>query len=124
MPADQAKLLQLIAAVDANSKDEVPFNRFCDSFEKTPDFSGWTGKVADIQTSTIDGAIDITFSMGKHLHFEPVVHKSDAVYPAVAALTIGDAVVLSGMFSHNKGSSECTYYLGSFAVSLTKVASR
>ena len=123
MPSDQAHLLKLIAAVDADSKDEATFNRFCDDFEKTPDFSGWTGTVADVQTSTVDGAIDITFAMGKHLRFEPVVHKSDAVYPAVAALTEGDTVTLSGKFSHNKGSSECTYYLGSFAVSLTKVKS-
>ncbi len=121
MPADQAHLLALIAAVDADSKDEATFNRFCDAFEKTPDFSGWTGTVADVQTSTVDGAIDITFSMGKHLRFEPVVHKSDAVYPAVAALTVGDSATLSGTFSHNKGSSECTYYLGGFAVSLAKV---
>ena len=121
MPADQAHLLTLIAAVDANNKDEAAFNRFCDAFEKTPDFDGWTGKVADVQTSTVDGAIDITFNMGKHLRFEPVVHKADVVYAAVEALTTGDAVTLSGKFSHNKGSSECTYYLSSFAVSLTKV---
>ncbi len=121
MPADQAHLLKLIGAVDANSKDAATFNTFCDAFEKTPGFDGWTGTVADIQTSTIDGAVDITFSMGKHLHFEPVVHKPDAVYAAVAALGIGDAVTLSGKFSHNKGSNECTYYLSSFAVSLTKV---
>ena len=121
VPADQANLLKLIAAVDANNKDEAAFNRFCDAFEKTPAFDAWTGKVTDVQTSTVDGAIDITFSMGKHLHFEPVVHKSDAVYAAVEALAIGDAVTLSGKFSHNKGSSECTYYLSSFAVSLTQV---
>ena len=120
-PAGQAKLLALIAAVDADSKDEATFSRFCDTFEKTPDFAGWTGTVTDVQISTVDDAVDITFNMGKHLRFEPVVHKADAVYPAVAALTVGDSVTLSGTFSHNKGSSECTYYLGSFAVSLTKV---
>ena len=122
MPADQANLLKLIAAVDANSKDEATFSRFCDTFEKMPAFSNWTGTVSDVQTSTVNGAIDITFSLGKHLRFEPVVQKSDPVYPAVAALTVGDHVTLSGRFSHNKGSSECTYYLGSFAVDLTQVA--
>jgi hypothetical protein len=121
MPSDQARLLALIAAVEADSKDEATFNRFCDAFEKTPGFNGWTGKVADVRTSTVDGAIDIIFAMGTHLRFEPVVRKSDAVYPAVAALTVGDSVTLSGTFSHNKGSSECTYYLGGFAVDLTKV---
>jgi hypothetical protein len=121
MPADEANLLKLIAAVDANAKDEAAFNRFCDAFEKTPDFTGWTGRVADVQTSTVNGAIDVTFSMGKHLRIEPVVEKTDPLYPAVDALTVGDAVTLSGHFSHNAGSSECTYYLGSFAVSLTKV---
>jgi hypothetical protein len=121
VPAGQANLLKLIAAVDANTKDEAAFNRFCDTFEKTPDFSNWTGTVADVQTSTVNGAIDITFSMGKHLRLEPVVQKTDPVYAAVEALTVGDHVTLSGRFSHNKGSSECTYYLGSFAASLTKV---
>ena len=121
MPADQAKLLALIAAVDANNKDEAVFNRFCDAFEKTPDFTGWTGTVADVQTSTVNGAIDITFRLGKHLKIEPVVQKTDAIYPAVQALTVGDAVTVSGHFSHNKGSSECTYYLSSFAASLTRV---
>ena len=120
-PADQARILGLIAAVEADSKDEATFNRFCEAFEKTPGFNGWKGTVADVRTSTVDGAIDITFAMGKHLRFEPVVRKSDAVYPAVAALTVGDSVTLSGTFSHNKGSSECTYYLGGFAVDLTKV---
>jgi len=121
MPVEQANLLKLIAAVDANTKDEVAFNRFCDAFEKTPDFTGWTGTVGDVQTSTVNGAIDITFSMGRHLRLEPVVEKTDPLYPAVEALTVGDAVTLSGHFSHNAGSSECTYYLGSFAVGLTKV---
>ena len=121
LPADQSNLLRLIAAVDANSQDAAAFNRFCDTFEKTPDFDGWTGTVADIQTSTVNGAIDITFRLGKHLKIEPVVQKSDSVYPAVEALALGDAVTLSGRFSHNKGSSECTYYLGSFAASLTQV---
>ena len=121
MPADQTKLLALIAAVDANSKDEAVFNRFCDSFENTPDFTGWNATVADVQTSTVNGAIDITFRLGKHLQIEPVVQKSDPVYPAVEALTVGDAVKVFGHFSHNKGSSECTYYLSSFAASLTKV---
>ena len=124
MPKDQADLLKLIAAVDANPKDAAAFSRFCDTLEKTPDFTGWTGTVADVQTSTVNGAIDITFNMGRHLKFEPVVQKSDAVYPAVAALEEGQAVTLSGRFSHNKGSSECTYYLSSFAVSLTKVDAR
>ncbi len=121
LPADQANLLKLIAAVDAAPRDEAAFNRFCDTFEKTPDFTDWTGTVSDVQTSTVNGAIDITFSMGKHLKFEPVVQKDEAVHAAVEALTVGDRVTLSGRFSHNKGSSECTYYLGSFAGSLTKV---
>ena len=121
MPADQANLVKLIAAVDANQKDEAAFNRFCDTFEKTPGFNGWSGTVADVQTSTVNGSIDITFDMGRHLRLEPVVQKSDPVYGAVAALNEGQAVTLSGRFSHNAGSSECTYYLGSFAVSLTNV---
>jgi hypothetical protein len=121
MPAAQANLLKLIAAVDANGRDEAAYNTFCDTFEKTPDFTGWTGTVADVQTSTVNGAIDITFNLGKHLKIEPVVQKADAIYPAVEALTVGDAVTLSGHFSHNKGSSECTYYLGGFAASLTRV---
>jgi hypothetical protein len=121
MPQAQADLLKMIAAVDADPKDEAAFNRFCDTLQSTPDFTGWTGTVADVQTSTINGAIDITFNMGRHLKFEPVVQKTDAVYPAVAALEEGRAVTLSGHFSHNKGSSECTYYLSSFAVRLTKV---
>jgi hypothetical protein len=124
MPADQANLLKLIADVDAKPKDGPTFDRFCEALEKTPDFKGWTGTVADAQTSTINGAIDITFKMGTHLKFEPVVQKTDAVYPAVEALTVGQAVTLSGHFSHNKVSSECTYYLSSFAVSLTKVEGR
>lgn len=124
MPADQANLLALIAAVDANPKDEAAFNRFCTTFEGMKGFDGWTGTVIDAQTSTVDGAIDITLSLGRHLKIEPVVQKSDPVYPAVEALSANDAVTLSGHFSHNKGSSECTYYLSSFAGSLTKVAPR
>ncbi len=121
LPAEQANLLKLIAAVDANPKDEGVYNSFCGTLEKTPGFDGWTGTVSDIETSTVDGAVDITFDMGKHLRFEPVVQKAEAVYPAVAALIVGDHVTLSGKFSHNKGSNECTYYLGSFAVHLTRV---
>ncbi len=124
VPADQAKLLALIASVDANPKDETAFNTFCTAFEGTKAFDGWAGTVTDIQTSTVDGAIDITLKLGKHLKIEPVVAKSDPVYPVVEALGIGDAVTLSGHFSHNKGSSECTYYLSSFAGSLTKVVAR
>ncbi len=122
VPADQAKLLALIAAVDANPKDEAAFNRFCDTFERMPGFTGWKGTVTDVQTSTVNGAIDITFSLGKHLKIEPVAQKADPVYAAVEALSVGDAVTLSGRFSHNTGSSECTYYLGSFAASLTQVS--
>lgn len=124
LPADQARLLALIAAVDANPKDEAAFNTFCTTFEGMKGFDGWSGTVADVQTSTVDGAIDLTLSLGKHLKLEPVVQKSDPVYPAVEALTVGDAVTASGRFSHNKGSSECTYYLSSFAGSVTKVAVR
>jgi hypothetical protein len=124
MPADQANLLKLIADVDAHPKDGPTFDRFCAALEKTPDFTGWTGTVADAQISTVNGAIDITFSMGKHLKFEPVVQKADPVYPAVETLSVGQAVTLSGHFSHNKVSSECTYYLSGFAVSLTKVEPR
>ncbi len=122
LPADQARLLALIAAVDANPKDEAAFNRFCDTFERMPGFTGWKGTVTDVQTSTVNGAIDITFSLGKHLKIEPVAQKADPVYAAVEALSVGDAVTLSGRFSHNTGSSECTYYLGSFAASLTQVS--
>lgn len=124
MPADQARLLALIAAVDAKPKDEAVFNRFCTTFQGMKGFDGWTATVIDAQTSTVNGAIDITLSFGKHLKIEPVVQKDDPVYPAVEALGVNDAVTLSGQFSHNKGSSECTYYLSSFAGSLTKVAPR
>ncbi len=124
MPADQARLLALIAAVDANPKDEASFNTFCTTFEGMKGFDNWNGTVVDAQTSTVDGAIDLTLSLGKHLKLEPVVHKDDPVYAAVEGLGVGDAVTLSGHFSHNKGSSECTYYLSSFAGSLTKVATR
>jgi len=124
MPADQANLLTLIAEVDAHPKDEAAFNRFCTALEATPTFKDWTGTVSDVQISTVNGAVDITFTMGRHLKFEPVVQKTDAVYPAVEALSAGEAVTLSGRFSHNKGSSECTYYLSSFAVGLTAVAPR
>ena len=124
LPADQAKMLALIAAVDANPKDETAFKTFCTTFQGIKDFDGWNARVPDIQTSTVNGAIDITFSLGKHFKLEPVVQKSEAVYPVVEALGIGDSATLSGHFSHNKGSSECTYYLSSFAGSLTKVANR
>ncbi len=120
-PKAQTDLLALIRGVTAAPKDQALYDHFCDVFLHTGTFDGWTGEVSDVRTSTVNQAIDLTLDMGKPMHFEPVVQTTDPLYAKVAALKVGQVVTVSGRFSHAAGSSECVYYLGSYAVTLNAV---
>ncbi len=126
LPQDQTSLIGLIRGVKA---DASTFDHFCSAFQQMKTFDNWGADVADVQISTVNNSIDITFDAGHHgqpsgadhVRLETVVQKGDALYPAVEALTVGDAVRLSGRFPHSNGADECGYYRGTFTVNLTGV---
>ncbi len=92
---------------------------YCVMFQKVPGFSDWSAKVDDVQTSTVNGAIDISFDVGYGIKLEEVMQKSDPLYPAVAKLKMRQMVRLSGRFVHGNG--ECGYQMLSIGVALTSV---
>ena len=110
-PPDQAALVKQIAADDP---------AFCPAFQQTRTFDNWIVTVDDVETSTVNSSIDITFNAGSHVRLEEVVQTSDPVYPAVAQLHIGRTARLSGRFSHGNG--ECSYRLDKVGVIVTGVS--
>lgn len=119
-PADQAALIQAVAAVRATPDDQAAYARFCDAFETLKGFDGWRATVTDTQVSTVNGSVDITFDIG-HVRLEQVVQKADPVYPAIAGLTNRQEVLISGSFPHRNGRDECAYYRGTFSITLTRI---
>jgi len=99
---------------------EAP-DAFCAEFRKIRIFTDWHAEVKDVRTSTIDGTIDIEFDLGRSIAIEDVVQKTDPLYATVEQLQIGEAVTVSGTFTHLNHDAECGYYFGPFGVALSKV---
>lgn len=126
LPSDQSSLIGLIRAAKA---DHAAFDRFCSTFQQMKTFDNWGADVADVQISTVNDSIDITFDGGHHgeasgadhVRLETVVQKTDPLFKAVSGLSVGDAVRLSGHFPHSGGADECGYYRGTFTVALSAV---
>ncbi|MGZ3305198.1 MAG: hypothetical protein ACXU8U_04995 [Asticcacaulis sp.] len=111
MPKAEADFIAL-----ANGKDSTAF---CDAFARTPGFEDWPAKVTGNDISTVNGSVDITFSIGGKVKLEEVVQKSDPLYETLSALRLDDRVRMTGRFAHGNG--ECTYG-DDFAVTVTKLS--
>lgn len=92
---------------------------YCSKFQKVAGFADWTARVVDVRTSTINGAIDITFDVGNGIKLEQVMQKSNPLYPAVAKLKEQQKVRISGRFAHGNG--ECGYQMLTIGMALSKV---
>lgn len=106
-PADQTALVAVIAADD------------CNTFLKATDFKGWLVTVDDVETSTVNQSIDITFGAGQHIGLEEVVQTSSPLYAAVSSLHVGDTLFVSGQFTHGNG--ECSYRLDKVGIVLSQL---
>jgi hypothetical protein len=115
VPAEQTAFTKGVALAESGG----PAGQgFCSDFQKMPGFENWIGTITDFRTSTINGAIDITFDMGG-VRFEQVVQKANPVYASVEPLLVGARVQMSGQFSHGNG--ECGYSLRTISVGIKKV---
>lgn len=117
MPAGQTAFLALPRTGEAAAD-------FCGQFKTFDRFDGWRGKVRDLRISTLDGTADLEIDIGQDseglgIRLEAIVPKGDPVYPALLKLGLGQAVVVSGQFTHANNDSDCLYYRGPFGVHLT-----
>jgi len=112
VPADQLVLVKAIAA-GRNDPD------FCVTFQATRAFQDWAVKIGDFRTSTINRSIDITFEAGDSVLLEQVVQTTDALYPSIEALRVGETARISGAFTHGNG--ECGFRLGVIGVKVAQI---
>lgn len=107
-PAGQMQVVSVIAGDD------------CASFQQDQAFDNWVVTVDDVETSTVNQSIDVTFGAGHKVGLEQVVQTKDPLYHAVAALHVGDTVHVSGHFTH--GNSECSYKLTTVGIALSRLS--
>ncbi len=107
-PPDQLVLVKEMAGGDP---------KFCVGFQQTQGFDNWIVTVDDVETSTVNQSIDITFAAGEHVGLEEVVQTTDPLYKAITGLHVGHTVRISGRFSHGNG--ECSYRLDKVSIVLT-----
>ncbi|MFT4076780.1 MAG: hypothetical protein QM647_14745 [Asticcacaulis sp.] len=117
LPASQTAFLAL-PRTGAASDD------FCTRFKAFDRFDTWQGKVQDLRISTLDGTADLEINIGQDasghgIRLEAVVAKVDPVYPALMTLSLGQAIVVSGQFTHANNDADCIYYNGPFGVHLS-----
>ncbi len=91
----------------------------CAKFQQAQAFANWRVTVDDVETSTVNQSIDITFGAGQHIGLEQVVETKNPAYPAIAALQQGNTITLSGRFTHGNG--ECSYRLTTVGITVSKV---
>ncbi len=135
LPADEAAFVALVhglksAQADAKSaagrdtlRAAAP-GAFCDRFRGLTGFAGWSGTIDDVRTSEVNRSIDFTVDLGHNVRLEQVFQTADVLYPAVVPLRVGQTVTFSGAFLHRSDGADCLYYLGPFAVMLTKISSQ
>lgn len=117
LPASQTAFLAL-PRTGAASDD------FCTRFKAFVHFDNWQGKVQDLRISTLDGTADLEINIGQGtgghgIRLEAVVAKADPVYPALMTLSLGQAIIVSGKFTHANNDADCIYYNGPFGVHLS-----
>ena len=95
---------------------------FCTKFKTFDRFESWQGKVQDLRISTLDGTADLEINIGQGIRLEAIVPKADPVYPSLSKLGLGQAIVVSGQFTHANNDADCLYYRGPFGVHLTALA--
>lgn len=95
---------------------------FCTKFKTFDKFENWQGKVQDLRISTLDGTADLEINIGQGIRLEAIVPKGDPVYPSLLKLGLGQAIVISGQFTHANNDADCLYYRGPFGVHLTALA--
>lgn len=114
LPATQTAFLTLPRTGEAA-------DNFCTQFKTFDRFENWQGKVQDLRISTLDGTADLEINIGQGIRLEAIVQKSDPVYPALLKLGLGQAIVVSGQFTHANNDADCLYYRGPFGVHLTSL---
>ena len=92
---------------------------FCTKFKTFDRFQNWQGKVQDLRISTLDGTADLEINIGQGIRLEAIVQKSDPAYPSLLKLGLGQAIIVSGQFTHANNDADCLYYRGPFGVHLT-----
>ena len=92
---------------------------FCTRFKTFDRFENWQGRVQDLRISTLDGTADLEINIGQGIRLEAIVQKSDPVYPSLLKLELGQAIIVSGQFTHANNDADCLYYRGPFGVHLT-----
>ena len=107
VPPEQQALVPVLAADD------------CAKFQQSQTFDNWLVTVDDVETSTVNQSIDITFGAGQHIGLEQVIQTTNPLYPAVANLRQGGTARISGRFTHGNG--ECSYRLTTVGIALGKV---
>ncbi len=116
LPASQTAFLAI------PRKGETADN-FCGQFKTYDRFENWHGKVQDLRISTLDGTADLEINIGPAggpaIRLEAIVPKGDPVYPALLKLGLGQAIVVSGQFTHANNDADCLYYFGPFGVHLS-----
>lgn len=116
LPASQTAFLALPRTGEAA-------DNFCGQFKTFDRFESWHGKVQDLRISTLDGTADLEINIGPtggpSIRLEAIVPKGDPVYPALLKLGLGQAIVVSGQFTHANNDADCLYYFGPFGVHLT-----
>ena len=116
LPAAQTAFLALPRTGEAT-------DNFCGQFKTYDRFENWRGKVQDLRISTLDGTADLEVNIGPTggpaIRLEAIVPKDDPVYPALLKLGLGQAIVVSGQFTHANNDADCLYYFGPFGVHLT-----
>jgi len=112
LPAGQTAFLALPRTGEATDD-------FCGQFKTFDRFENWRGKVQDLRISTLDGMADLEIHIGQGIRLEAIVPKGDPVYPSLLKLGLGQAIVVSGQFTHANNDADCLYYRGPFGVHLT-----
>jgi len=111
LPASQTAFLALPRTGEAA-------DNFCTQFKTFDQFENWQGRVQDLRISTLDGTADLEINIGQGIRLEAIVPKGDPVYPALLKLGLGQAIVVSGQFTHANNDADCLYYRGPFGVHL------
>ena len=122
-PPVQASLPVAQTAFLALPRTGEATDNFCEQFKTYDRFENWHGKVQDLRISTLDGTADLEINIGPtggpSIRLEAIVPKGDPIYPALLKLGLGQAVVVSGQFTHANNDADCLYYFGPFGVHLT-----
>ncbi|CAM3288022.1 hypothetical protein [Asticcacaulis taihuensis] len=116
LPASQTAFLAIPRTGSASDD-------FCTKFKTFDRFENWQGRVQDLRISTLDGTADLEINIGQGIRLEAIVAKNGPVYPSLLKLGLGQAIIVSGQFTHANNDADCLYYRGPFGVHLTGLKS-